>query len=86
MVPYGDYDTMLSTLTDLLGRGPYVLGERFSAADVLWGNALAWTTMFKLVPELPVVTDYVKRIGGRPSVARVKAIDAELSAAQAAAG
>jgi len=86
MVPYGDYDTMLSTLTDLLGRGPYVLGERFSAADVLWGNALAWTTMFKLVPELPVVMDYVKRIGGRPSVARVKAIDAELSAAQAAAG
>src|SRR5580698_1220937 len=29
MMPYGDYDTMLATLTDQLGRGPYILGERF---------------------------------------------------------
>jgi glutathione S-transferase len=84
MVPYGDYDTMLGTLTAQLGRGPYMLGERFSAADVLWGGALAWITMFKLVPELPVIMDYVQRIGARPAVAKVKAKDAELAAAQAA--
>ena len=28
MCPYGDYDTMLKTLTDQLALGPYVLGER----------------------------------------------------------
>jgi glutathione S-transferase len=84
MVPYGDFDTMLGTLTAQLGRGPYMLGERFSAADVLWGGALAWITMFKLVPELPVIMDYVQRIGARPAVAKVKAKDAELAAAQAA--
>jgi glutathione S-transferase len=84
MVPYGDYDTMLKTLTDQLGRGPYMLGDRFSAADVLWGTALTWTTMFKMVPELPVIMDYVKRAGERPAVARAKAKDAELSAAQGA--
>jgi len=50
MVPYGDYDTMLKTVTDQLAKGPYLLGERMTAADVLWGTALAWTTMFKLVP------------------------------------
>src|ERR1041385_3280147 len=44
MSPYGDYDTMLKTLTDQLARGPYILGERFSAADILWGTALTWTT------------------------------------------
>jgi glutathione S-transferase len=85
MVPYGDYDTMLKTLTDQLARGPYMLGERFSAADVLWGTALGWTTMFKLVPELPVIMDYVKRVGARPAVGRVRAKDAELAAKHAAA-
>jgi glutathione S-transferase len=85
MVPYGDFDTMLKTLTDQLARGPYMLGDRFSAADVLWGTALTWTTMFKIVPELTVIMDYIKRMGARPSVARVKAKDAELATAQAAA-
>jgi glutathione S-transferase len=84
MSPYGDYDTMLKTLTDQLDKGPYLLGERFSAADILWGSALGWTTMFKLVPELPVIMSYVERVGSRPSVAKVKAKDAELAAAHAA--
>ncbi len=84
MSPYGDFETMLTTLTDQLAKGPYLLGERFSAADVLWGGALTWTTMFKLVPELPAITSYVQRAGARPSVARVKAKDAELAAAHEA--
>ncbi len=83
--PYGDYDTMLKTLTDQLARGPWMLGDRFSAADVLWGTALRWTTMFKLVPDLPVITDYIARVDARPAMARARARDAELAAVQAAA-
>jgi len=85
MVPYGDYDTMLKTLTDQLAKGPYLLGEQISAADVLWGTALTWTTMFKLVPELPVIKDYIGRLGARPAVAKVKALDAALAAEHEAA-
>jgi glutathione S-transferase len=85
MVPYGDYDTMLNTLTGQLARGPYLLGERLSAADVLWGTALTWTTMFKLVPELPVIKDYIGRLGARPAVGKVKALDAALAAEHEAA-
>jgi glutathione S-transferase len=81
MSPYGDYETMLRTLTDRLAQGRFILGERFSAVDILWGTALGWTTMFKLVPETPVIMEYVERINARPSVAEVKARDAELSAA-----
>jgi len=81
--PYGDYDTMLKTVTDTLARGPYMLGERFSAADVLWGTALGWTTKFGLVPHSPVVDAYVERIGSRPAAARTRALDAELAASQA---
>jgi glutathione S-transferase len=84
MSPYGDFGTMLKTLTDQLAKGPYILGERFSAADVLWGTALTWTTMFKMVPELPVIMSYVQRAAARPSAARVKTKDAELAAAHEA--
>jgi glutathione S-transferase len=79
--PYGDYDTMLKTLTDQLAKGPYLLGDKFTAADVLWGTALTWTTMFQLVPALPVIQSYIERVNTRPSVAKVKAKDAELAAA-----
>ena len=82
--PYGDYDTMLKTLTDQLATGPWLLGDRFTAADVLWGTALRWTTMFKLVPETPVVTGYIARVAARPAVARAAKIDADLVAKLAA--
>ncbi|EIL90773.1 glutathione S-transferase family protein [Rhodanobacter spathiphylli] len=81
---YGDYDTMLKTVVDQLEKGPYLLGERFSAADVLWGTALNWTTMFKLVPELPVIRAYIDRVLAQPGVQRAAALDAELVAAQGA--
>lgn len=80
--PYGDFDTMFKTLTDQLGRGPYLLGDRFTAVDVLWGTALTWTTKFGLVPETPVIRAYMDRVNARPAVARARQIDAELAAAQ----
>lgn len=86
MSPYGDFDTTLSTVTDQLARGPYILGDQFSAADILWGTALTWQTMFKLVPETPVITAYIGRINARPAVARAKAKDAELAARFASPG
>jgi glutathione S-transferase len=82
MCPYGDYDTMLATLTRQLRAGPWLLGERFSSADILWGYALGWTTGFKLVPELPEVVDYMARLNARPAVQRVAAADAALAAEQ----
>ncbi|KZC16680.1 glutathione S-transferase [Rhodanobacter sp. FW510-R12] len=81
---YGDYGTMLKTLTDQLERGPWLLGDTFSAADVLWGTALNWTVMFKLVPELPVIRAYIDRVLARPAMQRAASKDAELAATQAA--
>jgi glutathione S-transferase len=82
--PYGDYDTMLKTLWDQLGDGPYLLGDRFTAADVLWGTALRWTTMFKLVPETPAVKAYIERVTSRPAALRAAKIDEDIMAARAA--
>ena len=47
--PYSDYDTMLAALQTQLAQGPYLLGERMTAADILWGIALSWTMMFGLM-------------------------------------
>lgn len=79
--PYGDFDTMFGTLLAQLEKGPYLLGEQFSAADLLWGSALTWITMFKLLPETAVVQSYIDRINALPSVAWARAKDAELMAA-----
>lgn len=80
--PYGDFDTMLGTVSQQLSRGPYLLGDKFTAADLLWGMALAWATGFQLVPLLPEFKAYVTQIGNRPSVVRVRAQDAALAASQ----
>jgi glutathione S-transferase len=80
--PYGDYDTMLNTLTAQLSQGEYFLGDKFTSLDVLWGTALTWITMFKLVPALPVIQAYIDRINARPSVAWVREKDVELAATQ----
>jgi glutathione S-transferase len=84
MCPYGDYDTMLATFTSQLDAGPWLLGERFSAADVLWASTLGWTTAFELVPKLPEITAYMDRVNARPAARRAAAADAELAAALAA--
>ncbi len=82
MSPYGDFDSMLKTLNEQLGTGPYLLGETFTAADVLWATALTWTTLFGLIPMSPMIKAYIDRVNARPAVARARAKDEELAAAQ----
>ncbi len=81
--PYGDFDSVMKTLVSQLQHGPWLLGEQFTAADVLWGSALNWTTQFGLIPEVPVIKDYIARFIKRPAYNRALAKDAELAAAQA---
>ncbi|MHB0952252.1 MAG: glutathione S-transferase family protein [Allorhizobium sp.] len=78
--PYGDYDSVLAVIEDALRPGPYLLGERFSTADLLWGMALNWTTMFGLVPSRPVFRDYIERIAARDSFKKVTDADAVMAA------
>jgi glutathione S-transferase len=81
MSPYGDFDSMLGTVIDRLWNSPYLLGDVFSAVDLLWGMALQWGTVFNIIPEVATIADYVERVTARPSVAKIAALDAEWSAA-----
>jgi glutathione S-transferase len=76
MSPYGEFDAVWSAVLGALRPGPYILGERFSAADVLWGAALSWMTAFKLAPPSPEVEAYLARHAARPAVRRLAELEA----------
>jgi glutathione S-transferase len=78
--PYASYESLIDMLDETLKTGPYLLGERFTAADLLWGIALRWTTMFGLVEARPTFQTYMDRIGGRASIQKVSAEDAAMVA------
>jgi glutathione S-transferase len=81
-VGYGDFDTVVEVAAKAVAKGPYILGDRFSAADVYVGSGMRWTLMFKLLPERPEFVEYVGRLNERPALKRATARDAELAAKQ----
>ncbi|MGC2409709.1 MAG: glutathione S-transferase family protein [Methyloceanibacter sp.] len=78
---YGDLDTMMTVLAKAVARGPYLMGEQFTAADVVIGSTLRWGMMFKLLPERPEFTAYIARLQQRPALQRAVALDQDLTAA-----
>ena len=85
MSPYGTYDAVIDALDAQLQAGPWLLGERFTAADVLWGMALSWTMAFKIVPERPAFVALAQRLKDRPAFRFVHDADQALAARHAAA-
>lgn len=75
---WGSLETVLDVLTDALKTGPYILGERFTAADVVIGSGLSWGMMFSGIPERPEFTAYAARIAERPAAKRHKAKEQEI--------
>lgn len=74
-VGWGSYEDVLSALKTALGRGPYLLGDTFSAADVYVGSEVIWGMMFG-APGLKgekTFDDYVARLNTRPALQRVSA-------------
>lgn len=83
--PYADYDSMLGALEAQLSKGPYLFGDRITAADILWGVAFNWTMMFGIVPKKDVFVRYAERVTSRPAFQQISAADAEMAAQHAAA-
>jgi glutathione S-transferase len=82
MSPYGDTDITVNTLIRQLEKGPWFLGESFTALDVLWGTALTWMTGFGLLEAVAPIKAYVDRWNARPSVQKVAQIDAQILKSQ----
>jgi glutathione S-transferase len=82
MSPYGNFDATVNAVVAQLGEGPWLLGEKFTCADVLWGTALTWMTGFGLIEAVPPIRAYVERWNARPSAKAVAKIDADLKKSQ----
>ena len=76
------YDAVIARLFGALERGPYLMGERFSAVDVMVGSALAWGREFS--PESLLLDAYLTRIMDRPANAMATAKDSATPLAQVA--
>ena len=81
MLGYGDFDTTMNVLAMAVAQGPFLMGEQFTAADVLIGANIRWGMVFKMIPERKEFTDYVARLVARPAAQRAEAKDKEMSAA-----
>jgi glutathione S-transferase len=74
---FGDFDRVFDVLEGVVATGTWLLGERFSAADVMIGLDLYFgIDIFKLVPSRPALRAYVDRCLARPAFQRAKAIEA----------
>jgi glutathione S-transferase len=81
MLGYGDFDTVMNVVAKAVASGPWLMGEQFTAADVIVGANLRFGMMFKMIPERKEFSDYAARIAARPAAQRAEAKDKELAAA-----
>lgn len=87
MVGYGSFEQVVDALeTAVSGPGPWILGDRFSAADVYVGSQIAWGLQFKSLPDRAAFKTYVGRLFERPAAIRAREMDDDLIAAAGAAG
>ena len=60
-------------LSQALSSKPYLLGQQFSAADVMIGSTLGWGQFMGLLEGQTELTAYVKRLSERPAYQRAQA-------------
>jgi glutathione S-transferase len=80
MLGYGDFDTTMNVVAKAVEKGPWLMGEQFTAADVVIGANIRWGMMFKMIPERKEFTDYAARVAARPAAQRAQAKDEEMKA------
>ncbi len=78
---YGDFDTAMDVLAKAVSAGPFLMGDTFTAADVIIAANLRWGMLFKMIPERKEFTDYAARCADRPAAKRAEAKDAEFAKA-----
>jgi glutathione S-transferase len=74
---WGSADQTFDALDTALQRGPWILGEKFSAADITVGSGLNFAVrLFKMVPSRPAFDAYLARCMARPAFQRAEQIAA----------
>lgn len=77
---FGTYPEMLDTISVAVGKGPWLLGEQFTMADLVFGGTLAYLTTFNMLEKRPEYLAYTERLGARPAAVKAKAINGRIIA------
>lgn len=65
---WGDFATMIETLTARLTDRRWVMGDEFSAADVMIGSSVRFLKLFGIMPaDIPAFDAYLARCAERPA-------------------
>lgn len=75
MIGYGSYEDVLNTLDTHLEKAEYIVGSRFTAADVYVGSHLMWGLQFGSIDKRPAFERYVERLAPRPAHMRATELD-----------
>jgi glutathione S-transferase len=74
---WGDANQVFDVLDKALEKGPWILGDTFSAADVIIGSGLNFAVkLFKMVPTRPSFDRYIEACSARPAFQRATALAA----------
>jgi glutathione S-transferase len=76
---WGSYAAMLSAMESAIADRTFILGDRFSMADVIFGGTLRFLLGVKMVEPRPTFTAYVERLAGRPALQRADGRNAAIS-------
>jgi glutathione S-transferase len=74
-IGYGRLDLTMNALEGALSGGEYLVGGRFTAADLYVGSLLGFYLMFGAIEKRPAFERYWQQISARPACARAKALD-----------
>ena len=64
---WGDFDLMIETIENELQDRTWLLGDQFTAADVLVGSSVSFMRMFDMLPDSEVLNAYADRCLARPA-------------------
>lgn len=67
---FGTFDDMVEVLSALLMERKYLLGDRFTAADVVLGATVSVLLHRQVLPEVAALVDYNGRLTARPAYQR----------------
>jgi len=74
---WGEAQRVFDVLDAAVSKGPWILGDTFSAADIVIGSGLNFAVrMFKMVPPRPSFDAYLDRCAARPAFQRAQKIAA----------
>lgn len=66
-IGYGSHERVMQVLDEAVAASRYLVGGRFTAADLLIGAQLGWGIRFAGIDPTPAMTDYVARLQARPA-------------------